>query len=133
VARDRFTTWLLAVFAAVAVALALIGIHGVIAYTVGRQTREFGIRIALGATRTEVLAMVVGQGLRLAVVGALLGLLGAYAGARALDSLLFGVTATDPLTFAVVTVMLLLVATGACYVAARPAAGLDPATALRQE
>ena len=113
-ARDRFTTWLLASFAAVAVALALIGIHGVIAYTVGRRTREFGIRIALGATRAEMLAIAVGQGLRLAVVGALLGLLCAYAGARALDTLLFGVSATDPATFVVVTAMLLVVATGAC-------------------
>ena len=133
IAADRFTTWLLALFAGTALALALIGIHGVIAYTVGQRTREIGIRVALGATRAEVLALVVGQGLRLAVIGVLLGLAGAYTGARALDTLLFGVTTTDPATFVTVTAVLLAVAAGACFVAARPAASVDPAVALRQE
>ena len=119
--------------AGTALALAVIGIHGVIAYTVGQRTREIGIRVALGATRAEVLALVVGQGLRLAVIGVLLGLAGAYTGARALDTLLFGVTTTDPATFVTVTAVLLAVAAGACFVAARPATSADPAVALRQE
>ena len=133
IAPDRFTTWLLAMFAGTALALALIGIHGVIAYTVGRRTREIGIRVALGATRGEVLAMVVRQGLGLAAVGVLLGLAGAYAGARALDSLLFGVTTTDPATFVTVTALLFTVAAVACILAARPAVKVEPATALRQD
>ncbi len=133
VAADRFTTWLLAIFAATAVALAAIGIHGVIAYTVSRRTREIGIRVALGATRGDVLSLVVRQGLGLAALGVVLGLLGAYAGARTLDTLLFGVTATDPATFLIVTALLAAIATMACVVAARPAVNVEPATALRQD
>jgi putative ABC transport system permease protein len=133
VARERFTTWLLAAFAAAALALALIGIHGVIAYGVRRRTRELGIRVALGATRGEVLGLVARQGLALAGLGTLVGLAGAVAGSRALESLLFGVTATEPAIIGTVAAFLLAAAALACLLAARPATRVDPAVALRQD
>jgi putative ABC transport system permease protein len=133
VARERFTTWLLAAFAAAALALALIGIHGVIAYGVRRRTRELGIRVALGATRGEVLGLVARQGLALAGLGTLVGLAGAVAGSRALESLLFGVTATEPAIIGTVAAFLLAAAALACLLAALPATRVDPVVALRQD
>jgi putative ABC transport system permease protein len=129
----RFNMVLLGVFAAVALALCAIGIYGVLAYAVTERTHEIGIRLALGARPRDVIAMVVGQGLALAVAGAVLGVVAAAAVTRLMASLLYGVTATDPLTFGAVVLLLLLVAAGAAWRPARRATQVDPLTALRAE
>ncbi len=129
----RLATSLLGCFAAVAVLLAAIGIYGVIAYSVGQRTREFGIRLSLGARRLDVLRMVVRQGLVLAAVGIAVGLAGAFAITRLLSSLLYGVNATDPLTFAAVTGLLAMVAAAASFLPAWRATRVDPIVALRHE
>ncbi len=133
VAQPRFRTWLLAAFAAAAVLLAAIGIYGVIAYSVAQRTHEIGLRMALGAGRAEVLRLVVGQGAKLALVGIGLGLAGALAFTRVLGRLLFGVSATDPLTFLLVPALLAAVALAASAVPARRAALIDPHAALKHE
>jgi predicted permease len=133
VARQRFILLLLGVFAAVAIALALVGIHGVLSYVVARRTSEMGIRMALGATRARVLGLVAGQGARLAVLGLALGLAAALAVTHLLRSQLYQVTATDPVTFATVAIVVFAVAMLACYAPARRATKVDPMTALRQE
>jgi putative ABC transport system permease protein len=133
VARERFATTLLALFAATGLLLALVGVHGLLSYTVAQRTRELGIRMALGASRGEVLRMVVGRGLTLAVVGLALGLLGAVAAAGALRGMLFGVGTTDPVTLAVVAGSLLLTALFACLSPARRATAADPMHALRAD
>jgi putative ABC transport system permease protein len=132
-ARPRFTTLLLGAFAAVTLLLAAVGIYGVIAATVRQRTREMGIRIALGARADEVRALVLRQGMRLAVLGCVLGTVGALAGARALRGLLFGVRPTDPLTFAAVAALILATAALACWLPARRASRVDPVDALRAE
>jgi len=132
-AKPRFYLMLLAAFAGTGLVLAAIGIYGVISYTVARRTREFGVRIALGAEHRDILQLVLAQGTRLTVLGAVLGLAGAYAATRLISSLLYGVRAGDPLTFACVLVLLAGVALGACYVAARKAIQADPNVALRCE
>ncbi|HTP67438.1 MAG TPA: ABC transporter permease [Dongiaceae bacterium] len=124
---------LLTVFGALALILAAVGVYGVLSYSVSQQTKEIGIRMSLGAQRQQVLRLVIGQGMKLALVGLMLGLGGAFAAARVLTSLLFGVSAYDPLTFALVPVCLLLVSFLACYVPARRAIGVDPIIALRYE
>ncbi len=129
----QFNTMLLGLFAFVALLLATVGIYGVMAYAVARRTHEIGIRMALGASAGRILRDVVGQGLGMAVVGTVIGLVGAFALSRALESLLFGVSATDPSTFVVVTGLLLLVALLACYLPARWASRVDPMIALRDE
>jgi putative ABC transport system permease protein len=129
----RFHLTLLGAFAAVALALAAVGIHGVIAYTVSRRTREMGVRMALGATTSDVLRLVVGQGLGVAVAGLAAGVLAALALRRLVASMLFDVRPADPLTFGAVTAVLLLVALLACLAPARRAARVDPAVALRYE
>ncbi|MDX2032924.1 MAG: ABC transporter permease [Blastocatellia bacterium] len=132
-AERRFNMLLLSLFAAMALALAGVGIYGVMSYAVAQRTREIGIRMALGAQVRDVLRLVIGQGLRLALLGAALGLLGALAATRLLTTLLFGVRPGDPLTFLAVGLLLLGVALLACWIPARHAAKVDPMTALRRD
>jgi ABC-type antimicrobial peptide transport system permease subunit len=113
--------------------LGIVGIYGVIAYAVSQRTRDIGIRIAVGAQRGELLGMFVRQGLLLAGIGAALGLAAAAGLTRLMSSLLFGVTALDPLTYGVVSALLLIVAAVASYIPARRAASVDPALVLRAE
>jgi putative ABC transport system permease protein len=129
----RLTNSLLAGFAATALLLALTGIYGVMSLNVANRRSEFGIRIALGAQAGNVLRMILGQGLRLAVVGVGLGLLGAFALTRLLKGLLFGISASDPLTFAAIGSLLVGVALLACWLPARRATKDDPLEALRSE
>jgi putative ABC transport system permease protein len=133
VSRPRFLAELLGIFASVALALAALGTYGVLAYSVTERRREIGIRMALGADQRGVLAMVLGQGMTLAVVGLGLGLAGAIGLTRLASTLLFGVSPADPLTFASVSVFILLVAFAACVVPARRATRVDPLAALRQD
>jgi putative ABC transport system permease protein len=133
VAGARFTMLLLAAFAAVALVLAAVGIYGVISYAVGRRTREIGVRVALGAPGGEVLRMVLRQALELAGIGAAIGVAAAFATTRVLQSLLFGVSATDPLILLTVPLLLVGVALLASYVPARRATKVDPMMALRAE
>lgn len=132
-ADRRVSLLLLTGFAVVALALAALGIYGVMAYAVGQRTHEIGLRMALGARARDVLSMVVGGGLRLIGLGLVLGLIGAVFFTRLLSTQLYGVTATDPLTFVSVTITLLVVALIAAYLPARRAARIDPAIALRAE
>jgi predicted permease len=132
-AARRLSMMLLGVFAALALILACVGIYGVISYLVGQRTREIGVRIALGAQRAEVMRLVVGQGARMALVGAAIGTVAALGLARLMTAQLFGVSAHDPLTFAGTAILLMLVAIGACYIPARRAMRVDPIVALRHE
>jgi putative ABC transport system permease protein len=132
VAQRRFSMLLLASFAFIAVFLAAVGLYGVVTYTVSQRTQEIGVRMAIGAGRADVLKLVVGGGMKLALVGVALGMLGALAVARVVESLLFDVTPFDPTSYAVTAAILLAVAALACYVPARRATRVDPLEALRQ-
>jgi predicted permease len=131
VGQRRLLVILLGSFAGVALLLALIGIYGIIAYSVAQRTQEMGIRRALGAQQADILGLVVGQGLRLALAGVALGIAGAFGLTRLMTTLLFHVTATDPGTFVAVALLFLLVALAASYIPARRATRIDPMAALR--
>jgi putative ABC transport system permease protein len=132
-AQPRFRTTLLGSFAGVALLLSAIGIYGVMTYTVSRRTREIGIRMALGAVPADMLKLVFGQSMTLTLLGILFGLAGALAVTRVMNSLLFGVTSTDPFTFSGVTLLLCSVALFASYMPARRAMRVNPMIALRDE
>ena len=129
----RFDALLLSIFALAAIVLAAVGLYGIMASAVNQQTREIGIRMALGATAGEVRNMVLKQAMIVAGVGTVAGLVGAIVGARLLTSMLFEIRPSDPATLGGVTVLLLATAAGAAYVPARRATRIDPARALRAE
>ena len=132
-ARTSFTLVMLAIAGAMALLLGMVGLYGVIAYSVLQRTREIGIRMALGAQRMDMMRLLLGEGMSVILIGLAMGLAGSLALTRFLSSLLFGVTATDPLTFAGVAFLLALVALAACYIPARRGMRLDPVIALRHE
>jgi len=132
-AARRFSMTLLSVFAAIALLLSSIGIYGVISYVVGQRTHEIGIRLALGAQRQDVLRLMLGEGMRMAITGVIVGVCAALALTHLMVKMLFGVSATDPLTFAGVAIVLSSVALAACYIPARRAMRVDPMVALRYE
>jgi ABC-type antimicrobial peptide transport system permease subunit len=132
-AARRLAMILLGVFAALALALACVGIYGVISYLVGERTHEFGIRMALGAQRGDILHLVLEEGAKMAMVGAAIGMVASLALTRLMARQLFGVSAHDPLTYASVAALLMLVAIAACYLPARRAVRVDPMTSLRRE
>jgi predicted permease len=133
IARQRFSMLLLAIFAGVALILAAVGIYGVMSYSVAQRTHEIGIRMALGAQTSAVLKLAVGYGLKLVVAGIIIGLIAAFALTRVMATLLFGVTATDPTTFTLISLLLICVAAIASYIPARRATKVDPIIALRYE
>jgi len=133
VAAPRFRTVLFAIFAALAVCLAMAGVYGVMAYAVGQRTGEIGVRMALGASSGSVLRMILGQGLVLAAIGLALGLAIAFAAARLLTTMLFQVKPNDPLVYVAVALLLAMVALLASYTPAKRASKIDPMTALRCE
>jgi predicted permease len=133
IAPQRFNLLLMGLFAAAALALAIVGIYGVMSYVVTQRTQEIGLRLALGAQRGDVMKLVVGKAMKLALLGVLLGLLGAAALTRMLTNLLFDVSPTDKATFAVIALLLTVVALLACWIPARRATKVDPMIALRHE
>jgi putative ABC transport system permease protein len=133
IARQRFSMLLLAIFAGVALVLAGVGIYGIMSYSVAQRTHEIGIRMALGAQTGAVLKLAVGYGMKLVVAGLVIGLIAAFALTRVMATLLFGVTATDPTTFTLISLLLIAVAVLASYVPARRATKVNPIIALRYE
>src|ERR1051326_4745737 len=131
--QQRFRTWLISGFAALALLLSAIGIYALISYSVSQRTREIGVRVALGAQRSNVLGMVLREGLQLLLFGLLLGWLAAFSATRVLRSLLYSTSATDAVSFAATSITLIAVALLACYVPARRATKVDPMIALRYE
>ena len=132
-AQRRFSMFLFGIFAAIALTLAVVGLYGVMSYAVAQRTHEIGLRMALGAQRGDILKMIVGQGLLIIAVGLAAGLLGALALTRVMSSLLYEVSATDPLTYTGIALLLAAVALLASYLPARRATKVDPMVALRYE
>jgi putative ABC transport system permease protein len=133
ISQPRFRTVLLAVFAGIALLLAAVGIFGVMAYSVAQRTRELGLRIALGASRGQVLQLVLAHGVRLTLVGVAIGLAATFLLTRYMSSLLFNVPAYDPMTLVGVVAALIVISLCACYLPARRATLVDPIVALREE
>jgi ABC-type antimicrobial peptide transport system permease subunit len=133
IARDRLNAVVSAAFAICALLLASVGLYGLVAFTVAERTNEIGVRMALGAHASQVLGMIMSQGLRLVLLGGLVGLIGAFAASRALQSLLFGIASYDPMTFAAVLGLLGLVTSIAVWIPARRATLVDPIAALRED
>jgi putative ABC transport system permease protein len=133
VGDQRMHTTLLGIFAAIGLTLALLGVYGVVSYSVARRTQEIGVRIALGAGKAEVLRMVLGQGLTLVAIGAAIGTAGALGAVRVIASELYAVKASDPWTYVLGVGAILLVGCLACWVPARRAMGVDPMIALRHD
>ncbi len=132
-AARRLSMILLGIFAALALLLACVGIYGVISYLVGQRTHEIGVRVALGAQQNDVLRLIIGQGARMALIGVTIGIAAALGLTRLMSNQLFGVSAHDPLTFAAVAILLIIVAVAACYIPARRAMRVDPMVALRHD
>jgi putative ABC transport system permease protein len=132
-AGRRLNLWLLGIFAGVALVLSAAGLYGVISYLVAQRTREIGVRIALGAQTKDVVGLVMRQGARLTVVGIALGLLGALFFTRVLESLIYGISSRDPLTFIAIAVLLAAVTLLATWIPAERAAHIDPLLAIRKE
>ena len=131
--RRRYPAFLISIFAAVALALASVGIYGLLSYSISQRTHEIGVRVALGAQRRDIFKLVVGQGLMLTLIGVVIGLITAFILTRLMSSLLYDVSATDPATFAIVSSLLIVVAQLACWIPARRATQVDPLVALRTE
>jgi putative ABC transport system permease protein len=129
----RFNLALLGVFAGLALILALTGVYGVMSFVTRQRTHEIGVRVALGARSRDIAGLVLGHGVKLAMIGTVIGAIAAFALTRLMSALLFGVTASDPTTFVVVIVMLPAIAMLACYLPARRAMKIDPLVALRYE
>lgn len=133
IAQPRFNMVLLAIFAGLALILASVGIYGVMSYSVMQRTQELGVRMALGAQRRDIFSLVLKQGIILALIGVGIGLVGAIGLSKALSSVLYGISATDPVTFISVAVIMVAVALMACFFPARKATKVDPLTAMRYE
>src|SRR6185295_6273956 len=129
----RLNLTLLSIFAGIALVLAVGGIYGVMSYSVTQRTHEIGIRMAIGAQPRDVFRMVLGQGMLLAIIGVILGLIGAFGLTRLMATMLFGVEPTDPATFMAISVLLTVVALVACYIPGRRATRVDPVESLRYE
>jgi len=133
IAKQRLTMILLSVFSALALVLSAVGIYGVISYLTGQRTREIGIRVALGASASDVLRMILGEGMRITLIGVAIGVAAALGLTRLITKIIYGVSASDPLTFSAVAVLLMAVALLACYIPARREMRVDPIIALRDE